>query len=155
MRAARLLSTVLSVALVLELMAYAIAHSADVTDCNAYANRGSAAALQQLLRFPFVDVAAGRFLYRKAFTFCVNSDEMPPLVFTPEEQPIVDGMPTPPTRPELVPGSVPATDKVEATPPDLSAAYKKCAAAHPRGYRASDHTFTKLTRGKWLRALCP
>jgi len=159
MPTARLLSTVLSVALVLELMAYALAHGAEMSTCHAFANRASAEALRRLLGMSFVDVSVGRFMYRKAYSMCLNADEPPEMTFTAEEQPIVDGAiptPAPVPRPEPA-GSVPATDKItaEPAPPDLSAAYKKCAAAHPRGYRASDHTFTKLTRGKWLRALCP
>jgi len=154
MRAARLLSTVLSVALVLD---YAIAHGAEMTPCHSYANRASAEALRRLLGMAFVDIAVGRFMYRKSYTFCLLQDEVPEMTFTAEEQPIVDGaIPTPAQRPEPLPGSVPATDQVEAAPPspDLNALYKKCARAHPQGYRASDHTFTKLTRGKWLRVPC-
>jgi hypothetical protein len=84
------------------------AHAADVTDCRTYANRGSAAALKALLDMPFVDVGVGRFLYRKAWSYCVNADEVPPMTFTAEEQPIVDdAIPLPKAKP---PGSVPAVD---------------------------------------------
>lgn len=89
-----------------------IARAADMTDCHAYANRGSAAALRQLLGMPFIDTSAGRFLYRRAYTYCLNSDEVPALVFTPEEQPIVDdAIPLPREKP---PGSVPTTDPAES-----------------------------------------
>jgi hypothetical protein len=84
------------------------ASAADMKDCTVYANRGSAAALKALLGMPFIDVSAGRFLYRRAYTFCLNSDEVPLMTFTPEEQPIIDdAIPTPREKP---PGSVPATD---------------------------------------------
>ena len=84
------------------------ARAADMTDCHAYANRGSAAALRQLLDLPFIDASAGRFLYRRAYTYCLNSDEVPSMTFTVEEQPIVDGaIPIPREKP---PGLVPATD---------------------------------------------
>ena len=89
------------------------AHAADMSDCHAYANRGSAAALQALLAYPFIDVSAGRFLYRKAYTFCLNADEIPPLVFTPQEQPIVDGL----LEPKPPPASVPATDETKPVEP--------------------------------------
>ena len=104
-----------------------------------------------------MDVSTGRFLYRKAYSSCLLVDDEPPMILSEEQQPLIDGMPSPPMRPEPVPGSVPATDKVEAKPappPDLSALYKKCAAAHPRGWRASDHTVTKLVNGKWVRGKC-
>lgn len=95
-----------------------VGHSAEMSDCHTYANRGSAAALQQLLEFPWIDVSAGRFLYRKAYTFCLNADEIPPLVFTPQEQPIVDGLlPEPKPRPEPPPASVPAIDPAEEAKP--------------------------------------
>jgi hypothetical protein len=87
--------------------------AADMKDCKTFANRGSAAALRQLIDFPFIDVAVGRFLYRKAYSFCLNADELPSMVFTPEEQPIVDdAIPTPIPR-EKPPGSVPAVDPSE------------------------------------------
>jgi hypothetical protein len=61
-----------------------------------------------MLGMPFVDATVGRVLYRKAYTFCLNADELPPMTFTPEEQPIIDDViPTPREKP---PGSVPATD---------------------------------------------
>lgn len=106
---------VLAVILVVVTLSITRARAADLSDCHAYANRGSAAALQQLLRFPFIDVAAGRFLYRKAYSFCLLQDEVPQLVFTPEEQPIVDGevTPLPPMKPE---GVVPATDPADPVP---------------------------------------
>jgi hypothetical protein len=98
-----LTAVLLPVVLVIDL-----AKAADMRDCRTYANRGSALALRQLLGFPFVDVAAGKFLYRKAYSFCLNADELPPMTFTPEEQPIIDdAIPTPREKP---PGSVPATD---------------------------------------------
>jgi hypothetical protein len=85
--------------------------AADMADCRAYANRGSAAALRQLLGMPFIDVSAGRFLYRRAYTYCLNSDEVPPMTFTAEEQPIIDdAIPLPKAKP---PGSVPAIDPQE------------------------------------------
>jgi hypothetical protein len=91
------------------------AHSADMNDCKVYATRGSAAALKALLAFPFIDVAAGKFLFRKAYSFCINSDELPEMTFTAEEQPIVDGRitPLPPMKPE---GVVPATDPADPVP---------------------------------------
>jgi hypothetical protein len=88
------------------------AHAAEMTTCKVYANRGSAFALRQLLGLPFVDDAAGKFLFRKAYSYCVLQDEMPTLNFTAEEQPIVDGLPPPP--PPVRPGSVPATDPADA-----------------------------------------
>jgi hypothetical protein len=92
------------------------AHAADMSDCHAYANRGSAAALRALLNFPFIDPAAGKFLYRKAYSYCLLQDDLPEMQFTPEEQPIIDMVPMlkPPTRPEPAPGSVPATDAADA-----------------------------------------
>jgi hypothetical protein len=91
-------------------------HSADMPGCHVYANRGSAAALRALLDFPFIDPSAGRFLYRKAYSFCVLQDEVPEMRFTVEEQPIIDMIPMlkPPPRPDPVPGSVPATDATDA-----------------------------------------
>jgi hypothetical protein len=143
------------------------ARAADSHDCTVYANRGSAAALKQLLGFPFIDVAAGRFLYRKAYTFCLNQDELPELVFTPEEQPIVDGLPAPKPRPEPPAGSVPAvgeevevgelgkefTDKPVSA--DMKAAWAKCAKRHPRGWDAKTKTIAKRVGKKWIRVPCP
>jgi len=97
------------------------AHAAEMNSCKVYANRGSAIALRQLLGLPFIDPTAGKFLYRKAYTFCLLQDEMPEISFTPEEQVAVGGMPTPPTRPEPLPGSVPATDAADA-PADVPVA---------------------------------
>jgi len=91
------------------------AHAAEISTCKVYANRGSAFALRQLLGLPFVDDAAGKFLFRKAYSYCVLQDEMPTLNFTAEEQPIVDGLPPP--APPARPGSVPATDPAD-TPVD-------------------------------------
>jgi hypothetical protein len=101
------------------------AHAAEMNSCHIYANRGSALALRQLLGFPFIDVAAGRFLYRKAYSFCLLQDETPTFTFTPEEQPIVDGQVVvfPPMKPD---GVVPATDATDATdaPADVPVAPK-------------------------------
>jgi hypothetical protein len=92
-----------------------------MTTCKIYANRGSAFALRQLLGLPFIDDAAGKFLFRKAYSYCVLQDEVPELTFTHEEQPIVDGLPPP--APPVRPGSVPATDPADA-PVDAPAAPK-------------------------------
>jgi hypothetical protein len=132
-----------------------VVRAADMGDCKTYAARGSAAALKALLSFPFIDVASGKFLYRKAYTFCVNADEMPVMVFTPEEQPIVDGRvtPFPPMKPE---GSVPATEaKLVPVDTDLAKAWEKCARSHPRGWDEATHTITKYIRKKWRRVSCP
>jgi hypothetical protein len=87
------------------------AHAADSSYCRVYANRMSAMTLQRLVGVPFVNVATGRFLYRQAWTSCLNSDEEPEIVLSETQQPLIDGMPTPPMRPE---GSVPATDPADA-----------------------------------------
>lgn len=87
-------------------------HAAEMSTCKVYANRGSAFALKQLLGLPFVDDAAGKFLFRKAYSYCLLQDEVPEINFTQEEQPIVDGLPTPTPKP----GSVPATDPADAIP---------------------------------------
>jgi hypothetical protein len=97
------------------------AHAAEMAPCKVYANRGSAFALRQLLGLPFIDDAAGKFLFRKAYSYCVLQDEMPTLTFSHEEQPIVDGLPPP--SPPVRPGSVPATDPADA-PVDAPAAPK-------------------------------
>lgn len=108
------------VILIVAILAIPRARAADLADCHAYANRGSAAALRQLLGFPFIDVAAGRFLYRKAYSFCLLQDEVPAFTFTPEEQPIVDGQVVtfPPMKPA---GVVPAEDS-KPVPADQPAA---------------------------------
>jgi hypothetical protein len=80
----------------------------------------SAMTLQRLVGVPFVNVATGRFLYRQAWTSCLNSDEEPEIVLSETQQPLIDGMPTPPMRPE---GSVPATDPADA-PAEVPAASK-------------------------------
>jgi hypothetical protein len=103
--------------LIVAILAIPRARAADLDDCKAYANRGSALALRQLLGFPFVDVAAGRFLYRKAYSFCLLQDETPAFTFTPEEQPIVDGQVVmfPPMKPvEVAPVGLVETTKPPA-----------------------------------------
>lgn len=115
-----------------------IAKAADMKDCHAYANRGSAAALRQLLGMPFIDPSAGRFLYRKAYTYCLNTDEVPSLTFTPEEQPIIDMIPMlkPIPRPEPPAGSVPATgedEQVGGNPPPVPSKPKKVSDPGPAG----------------------
>jgi hypothetical protein len=97
------------------------AHAADISYCRTFASRMSAQALHQLIGIPFVNVATGRFLYRQSYTFCVNADEEPPIVFSEEQQPIVDGLPPP--SPPVRPGSVPATDPADA-PAEAPAAPK-------------------------------
>jgi hypothetical protein len=96
------------VILIVTILATPRARAADLDDCKSYANRGSALALRQLLGFPFIDVAAGRFLYRKAYSFCLLQDEVPAFTFTPEEQPIVDGQVVvfPPMKPASDPPEV-------------------------------------------------
>jgi hypothetical protein len=103
-------------ALVLLVMLPLAAHAADMDGCSSYATQTSAAALRRLLGVPWVDVAAGRFLYRKAYTYCLNADEVPPLVFSPEQQPIVDGLPTPAPRPEPPPAAAPAAAPAATAP---------------------------------------
>ena len=92
----------------------AFADAAELTYCKIYANRMSAMALQRLIGVPFIDASTGKFLYRKAYSSCLLADEEPPIVLSEEQQPLIDGMPSPPTRPEPVQGSVPATDPADA-----------------------------------------
>jgi hypothetical protein len=101
------------------------AHAAEMNGCHAYATQTSAAALRQLLGVPWIDVAAGRFLYRKAYTYCLNSDEVPPLVFSPEQQTIVDGLPAPAPRPEPPPAVDPAPAVPALTGQPLCVKYGK------------------------------
>jgi len=97
------------------------AHAADLSYCKTYANRMSAMALQRLVGVPFIDVSTGRFLYRKAYSSCLLVDDEPPMILSETQQPLIDGMPSPPTRPEPPPGSVPATDATDA-PADVPVA---------------------------------
>lgn len=91
-----------------------LAGAAELTYCQIYANRMSAMALQRLIGVPFIDASTGKFLYRKAYTNCLLADSEPPIVLSEEQQPLITGMPSPPTRPEPVQGSVPATDPADA-----------------------------------------
>ena len=84
------------------------AHAADMS---IHANRMSAMALQRLIGVPFVDVARAIPIGKHCGLL---ADEEPPMVLSEEQQPLVTGMPTPPTRPEPVQGSVPATDPADA-----------------------------------------
>lgn len=106
-------ATVVAVTVALLLLFGGFANAADMGYCKVYANRMSAMALQRLVGVPFIDVSTGRFLYRKMYSACLNSDEMPEIILSEEQQPLIDGMPTPPMRPEPVPGSVPATDATD------------------------------------------
>jgi hypothetical protein len=120
---ALLVAAVAVAAIALMIIFGGFARAAEMATCKIYANRGSSIALRQLLGLPFIDAAAGKYLYRKAYTYCVLQDEVPEISFTPEEQPLITGMPSPPTRPEPVQGSVPATDTADA-PADPPAAPK-------------------------------
>jgi hypothetical protein len=80
-------------------------HAADMGYCKVYAARSSAEVLRRLIGIPFIDETAGRFLFRKGYTYCLNSDEDPPIIMTPTEAPLLDP----------APGSIPATD--DPTPP--------------------------------------
>jgi hypothetical protein len=122
------------------------ANAADMTDCHAYANRGSGAALRALLNFPFIDPAAGRFLYRKAYSYCLLQDELPEMQFTPEEQPIIDMVPMlkPQPRPEPVPGSVPATAPAEPVAPAAPKVKKAKAASATVAWGSPQPTCNKV-----------
>lgn len=81
------------------------ARPAEMGYCKVYAARSSAEVLRRLIGIPFVDEAAGRFMWRKAYSSCLNADEEPPIIVTPTQAPLLE--------PE--PGSLPATD--DPTPP--------------------------------------
>jgi len=140
------------------------AHAADMSDCHAYANRGSAAALRQLILFPFLaDPSVGRFLYRKAYSYCLNADEVPVLAFTAEEQPIVDGLPAPTPRPEPPPASVPATDETAPVVAKGRSGFAAgsdqwkswCRRHFPRSWDAKTGTVILPTSRKRARTPCP
>jgi hypothetical protein len=118
------------------------AHAAEMSYCKIYANRGSAFALRQLLGLPFIDDAAGKFLFRKAYSYCVLQDEMPELTFTHEEQPIVDGLPppVPPVRPGSVPATDPADDPVDAPAAPKAKTTKTASADQPLCVRHGKRT---------------
>lgn len=149
-------------ALALLVMLPLASQAADMTDCKVYATRTSAMALKALLGIPFIDVSTGRFLFRKAYTFCVNADEVPALVFTEEEQPIVDGLPAPKLRPEPPPASVPAVDvKPEPEPVGKSGFARGsdqwtawCRKHFPRSWDRKTSTVILPTRKK-VRVPCP
>ena len=82
------------------------AQAADMLNCKTYANRTSALALRALLNIPSIDASVGVFIFRKSYSYCLNADEVPPLVFTPEEAPIVAGV--------IPPGTLPATGAEES-----------------------------------------
>lgn len=85
------------------------AHPAEMNTCKVYATRSSAEALRRLVGIPFIDVAAGRFLYRKAYTYCLNADEAPPIVVSETVAPLLE------------PGSVGATADPTPSPPSKPA----------------------------------
>jgi hypothetical protein len=95
-----------------------------MNDCRTYANRTSALALRALLNIPSIDASVGVFIFRKSYAFCLNADEVPPLVFTPEEAPIVADLIPPGTLPatglEESRGRLPLTRSVSPTSPTAS-----------------------------------
>jgi len=139
--------------LALALMLPLAAHAAETADCQTYATRTSSMALRALLIVPWVDVATGRWLYNKAYFYCLNSDEVPPLVFTPEEQPIVDdALPAPVPRPETA--APPSVGKSGAAAG--SAEWKAwCRQNFPRSWDEATGTVILPTSRKRTRTQCP
>lgn len=126
--------------------------AAEMNACHAYANRTSALALRALLNVPSVDASVGVFIYRKAYSYCLNADEVPQLVFTPEEAPIVAGVIPPGTLPatglEESRGRLPLTRSVSPTSPTAS---PKVVSADTDQPLCIKHNMKTVYRGKSWR----